>query len=45
LHRLLEDRQALPGRLFQSLSLDPRIAVLEERLDQGTAASATTMPP
>jgi hypothetical protein len=35
LHRLLEDRQALPGRLVHGLSLDLWIAVLQERLGQG----------
>lgn len=34
-HRLLEDREALPGRLAHGLLLDLRVAVLEERLGQG----------
>ena len=38
LHRLLEDRQALTGRLVRGLSLDLRIAVLQERLGQGVRA-------
>ena len=35
MHRLLEDRQALPSCLVRGLSLGIRIAVLEERLGQG----------
>jgi hypothetical protein len=33
-HRLLEDGQALPGRLVHGLSLDFQTAVLQERLGQ-----------
>src|SRR3954467_8620693 len=34
LHRRLQPRLALPGRLLQRLALDLRIAVLQERLGE-----------